>query len=152
MKHVTLLFLRREGQILLAMKKRGFGINKWNGVGGKLDEGETREQAAVRECQEEIGVTPKNMQLVGEIDFTDLPDVHHYCHVYTTNTWEGEPAETEEMRPEWFNIEDIPYKSMWPDDELWLPTLLTNTRFKATIIINPDDTVQKCEVTEVDTL
>lgn len=152
MKHVTLLFLRREGQILLAMKKRGFGINKWNGVGGKLDEGETREQAAVRECQEEIGVTPKNMQLAGEIDFTDLPDVHHYCHVYTTAEWEGEPAETEEMRPEWFNIEDIPYKSMWPDDELWLPTLLKDTRFRATIIINPDDTVQKCEVTEVDTL
>ena len=152
MKHVTLLFLRREGQILLAMKKRGFGVDKWNGVGGKLDEGETREQAAVRECQEEIGVTPLNIQLAGEIDFTDLPHVHHYCHVYTTTEWEGEPSETEEMRPQWFDLDKIPYDSMWPDDELWLPTLLENKLFKATIIINPDDTVQKCDLTEVESL
>jgi mutator protein MutT len=152
MKHVTLLFLRRDNQILLAMKKRGFGINKWNGVGGKLDEGETREQAAVRECQEEIDVTPRNMTLVGEIDFRDLPDVHHYCHVYTATEWEGEPTETEEMRPEWFDLDKIPYKSMWPDDELWLPKLLEDKLFTAEIIINPDDTVQKCEIAEVESL
>jgi mutator protein MutT len=152
MKHVTLLFLQREGQILLAMKKRGFGVNKWNGVGGKLDEGETREQAAIRECQEEIGVTPINMQLAGEIDFTDLPDVHHYCHVYTATEWDGEPAETEEMRPQWFDLDKIPYDAMWPDDELWLPTLLEGKPFKATIIINPDDTVQKCDVNTVESL
>lgn len=152
MKHVTLLFLRRDNQILLAMKKRGFGINKWNGVGGKLDEGETREQAAVRECQEEIDVTPNNIKLVGEIDFTDLPDVHHYCHVYTATQWEGEPAETEEMRPQWFDIDKIPYDSMWPDDELWLPKLLEGKPFTAEIIINPDDTVQKCEITEIESL
>lgn len=152
MKHVTLLFLQREGQVLLAMKKRGFGVNKWNGVGGKLDEGETREQAAVRECQEEIGVTPKNLRLAGEIDFTDLPDVNHYCHVYTTTEWEGKPAETEEMRPKWFDLDKIPYQSMWPDDKLWLPTLLAGKTFKAVIIINPDDTVRKCEVTEVESL
>ena len=50
----TVVFLIRENQVLLAMKKRGFGEGKWNGVGGKLDPGETVEQALVRECQEEI--------------------------------------------------------------------------------------------------
>ena len=41
MKQTTLLFLRKDNHILLAMKKRGFGINKWNGAGGKVEEGET---------------------------------------------------------------------------------------------------------------
>ncbi len=47
----TLLFLRKNNHILLAMKKRGFGADRWNGVGGKLEPGETIEQALVRECQ-----------------------------------------------------------------------------------------------------
>lgn len=152
MKHVTLLFLLRDNQILLAMKKRGFGEGKWNGVGGKLDEGESREQAAVRECQEEIAVTPHNLHLAGEIDFTDLPHVHHYCHVYTTTEWEGEPEETEEMRPQWFDLDKIPYGSMWPDDKLWLPVLLAGQPFRATIVINEDDSVQECTIDRLGSL
>jgi 8-oxo-dGTP pyrophosphatase MutT (NUDIX family) len=58
MKHVTIMFLRREGELLLAMKKRGFGQGKWNGAGGKAEPGETPLQAAIRETEEEIGVTP----------------------------------------------------------------------------------------------
>ncbi|MCP5842996.1 NUDIX domain-containing protein, partial [Klebsiella pneumoniae] len=65
----TLLFLRRDDELLLAMKKRGFGAGKWNGVGGKIEAGETIEDALVRECQEEINVTPLNWQAVAELDF-----------------------------------------------------------------------------------
>ena len=54
MKHVTLLFLLTDDQILLAMKKRGFGMGRWNGVGGKIEPGETIEEATARECREEI--------------------------------------------------------------------------------------------------
>ena len=151
MKHVTLLFLRRENQILLAMKKRGFGVDKWNGVGGKLDEGETPEQAAIRECQEEITVTPHNIQPAGELHFFDRPDVEHYCHVYVTTEWEGEPEETEEMRPQWFDTSDIPYDYMWPDDIEWMPKLLAGQLFKGTIVIE-NDSIIECELEEVDAL
>ena len=57
MKLSTLCFLIEDDRILLAMKKRGFGEGKWNGVGGKVNEGETVEAAAIRETEEEIGVT-----------------------------------------------------------------------------------------------
>lgn len=57
-KVTTLLFLVRDDEILLAMKKRGFGANRYNGVGGKLDPGETVEQTLVRESEEEISVKP----------------------------------------------------------------------------------------------
>ncbi len=60
-KKYSLLFLLREDEILLVMKKRGFGSGRWNGVGGKFESGETAEQATIRECQEEIGVTPHSL-------------------------------------------------------------------------------------------
>lgn len=152
MKHVTLVFLRREGaagsEILLAMKKVRFGAGKWNGAGGKVEPGETYEQAAIRECQEEVGVTPRGLQKAGELHFYDLPDVEHYCHIYTATEWDGTPSESEEMRPQWFPLADIPYDQMWPDDRQWLPLLLAGKHFKGTVVIE-NDAVKQNTIQEV---
>jgi len=143
MKHVTLLFLQREGEVLLAMKKRGFGEGKWNGVGGKLEPRETPMQAAIRECEEEIGVTPHDLRKMCELDFylTYDPDFNHFAHIFTTNTWDREPHETEEMRPQWFKYNAIPYNQMWGDDKFWLPELLAGKRFRGTYTLDADDIV-----------
>lgn len=151
MKHVTLVFLRRENELLLAMKKRGHGVGKWNGTGGKLEPGETPLQAAIRETQEEIGVTPVLPELVGELHFLDLPDVDHYCHIFVATKWEGEPEESEEMRPQWFTLDSIPYSDMWPDDKLWLPLLLDGKKFKGDITVE-DNVVREQSIVEVTTL
>lgn len=137
MKQVTLLFLRRKGEVLLAMKKRGFGMGKWNGVGGKVEPGESVVQAATRECQEEIGITPIHPQLVGRLQFymAHDPDFHHDCHVFVADAWEGEPTESEEMRPQWFAHADIPFAHMWADDELWFPHFLAGTPFMGDVVI-----------------
>jgi len=68
----TLCLLKNDNQILLAMKKRGFGEGKYNGVGGKIDKGETPEQAMIREVQEEILVTPTKYEKVGFIEFDEF--------------------------------------------------------------------------------
>ena len=57
MRHTTLMLLKKDGKLLLGLKKRGFGLGKINGIGGKVEEGESVEAAAVRETFEEIGVT-----------------------------------------------------------------------------------------------
>jgi mutator protein MutT len=143
MQHVTLLFLRRNNQVLLAMKKRGFGAGKWNGAGGKLEPNETPTAAAIRECQEEVGVTPSDLQAVGEIDFYDkaADDFHHHMHIFTAHKWDGDPTETEEMRPEWFAVNALPYATMWAADKQWIPLVLDGKTVHGTIIFNGDTLV-----------
>lgn len=152
MKDLTLLFLVRDGQVLLAMKKRGFGAGRWNGVGGKLENGETVEQALVRECQEEIGVIPVNFVKAAEITFKEFSDGVEQLmsvHVYTCNEWQGDPAETEEMAPQWFSISEIPYDDMWPDDPYWLPQVLEGKRITAEFKLDQQDKILEMEVREI---
>ncbi len=148
--HVTILFLLHDDSILLAMKKRGFGEGKWNGIGGKVEPNETPLQAAVRECREEIGVTPLHLKQLGEIDFTMShdPAFNHYAHVFTARVWQGEPHETDEMRPQWFKTSAIPYQQMWSDDIHWLPLAVQGKRFTAAFTLGPNDELIHTEVHE----
>ncbi len=128
----TLLYLLKNNQILLAMKKRGHGVGKYNGVGGKVDTGETIEQAMVRETQEEIGVTPLKYQKRGQIIFDSYykgePALIN-VHIYTATEFDGKPQESEEMSPAWYEINQIPYDKMFQTDKIWLPIMLEKSGF-----------------------
>lgn len=155
MKQLTLLFLLRDNQILLAMKKRGFGAGRWNGVGGKLDEGETVEQALVRECEEEIEVTPNDYQKAAEIIFHEHHDGEQKAmqvHIYTCTDWAGEPTETEEMAPKWYDLSEIPYEEMWPDDPFWLPQVIEGKKLRCEFELDAMDQIVKTSVEEVEAL
>jgi ADP-ribose pyrophosphatase YjhB (NUDIX family) len=151
MKQTTLLFLLKDNQILLAMKKRGFGIGKWNGVGGKPDGDEIIKETAIRETKEEIGVTPKNIQQTAIIDFfyQENPDWDQQVLVYTTTEWEGEPTESEEMKPQWFDKNSLPFDSMWPDDPHWLPLVLDNKKLQAKFTFNQNGNIIDQSINEI---
>ncbi|MDD4785472.1 MAG: 8-oxo-dGTP diphosphatase [Candidatus Shapirobacteria bacterium] len=151
MKQATLLFLIKDNQILLAMKKRGFGQGRWNGAGGKPKEGETIIETAIRETQEEIGVTPKNISQVATLDFyfQNKPEWNQQVLVFTSNDWEGETSESEEMKPQWFEIDKIPFESMWPDDPFWLPLILKNKKIKAEFTFGDKDIILNQKVEEI---
>lgn len=138
MKLLTLLYLRRSDELLLALKKRGFGEGRWNGVGGKVEPGETVRAAAIRECQEEIGVEAVDLALVGRLTFYDKadPGLCHHTAVYVTTQWHGDPVETEEMQPRWYKETDLPYDDMWPDDRVWLPVLLQGKQFEGSFTVD----------------
>lgn len=143
-KVLSLLFLRRDDEILLAMKKRGFGEGRWNGVGGKVEGDETIEQAMIRETQEEIGVTPTIYEKVGDIRFDEYfkgePTLMH-VHIFIATTWTGEPTESEEMAPVWFNLRNIPYSEMWSDDQYWLPQVLDGHKMSADFKLDENDAI-----------
>lgn len=154
-KNCTLLLLRRGDQILLAMKKRGFGSGFYNGVGGKIEPGETIEQAMVRECQEEIGVTPLRYWRVAVHDFLQTvgnEPWHIHINAYLCDNWEGEPIETEEMAPRWFDITDIPYGEMWEDDAFWLPQVLAGQKVVSDFTFDKDDKLATHDVRVVEKL
>lgn len=137
-----------ERQIGLAMKKRGFGAGRWNGMGGKVKEGETIEQAMIRETQEEVGVKVLDYQKVAHLHFyfSHEPTWNQSMHVYVATKWFGEPSESEEMKPAWFKINEIPYKEMWPDDIYWLPHVLEAKFVEASFTFAPGDKVLSKEV------
>lgn len=134
------------------MKKRGFGAGRWNGYGGKVEE-ESIEDAAKRETAEEIKIIPTKIEQKAIITFT-LPAIDHLVevHVFEIKEYEGEPKETEEMKPEWFEFDKIPYTDMWPDDEYWLPIFLEGKKFKAAFTFDKNDNVLEHEISEVDEL
>lgn len=140
----TLAFLIKENQILLAMKKRDFGKSKWNGVGGKQQNGETIKQTALREMDEEIGVITKTLSQVALFSFyyPFTPQDNQTVYVFTAKTWLGEPRETEEMRPAWFSFNNIPYDLMWSDDRIWLPEVLKGNLIRAAFMFNADNQIE----------
>jgi ADP-ribose pyrophosphatase YjhB (NUDIX family) len=146
MNQATLLFLFKDDHILLAMKKRGFGSGKWNGVGGKVETNESISQAAIRECEEEIEVKPIEIIEAAKLSFyfpEDRKSLNQTVTVYTCKNWEGIPAETEEMAPKWFNTSDIPYGSMWSDDVVWLPKVIDGEYINADFYFDSHDKLIK---------
>jgi 8-oxo-dGTP pyrophosphatase MutT (NUDIX family) len=151
-KTLSLLFLRRGNEVLLAMKKRGFGEGRWNGVGGKVEPGETIESAMIRETQEEISVTPTVYEKVGDIRFDEFfkgePTLMH-VHIFTATKWQGEPIESDEMKPKWFKTSEVPYDAMWSDDPYWLPQVLAGKKISADFKLNESDAILSHTVKEV---
>jgi len=144
----TLCLLVRNNEILLAMKKRGFGMGKWNGVGGKMDaiKGDKNVlDAAVRETKEEIGVDIINPEKVGifHFIFPYKTDWNQDVHLFIAREWSGVPQESEEMAPRWFSQDQIPYDQMWDDDKLWLPRILKGEKLEADFIFREGEIIDK---------
>jgi 8-oxo-dGTP diphosphatase/2-hydroxy-dATP diphosphatase len=149
-KVLTVCFIHQHPRILLGLKKRGFGMGRWNGFGGKLQPGETIEAAAKREVQEEAGVVVSNIEKVGLIDFEfkDNPEILE-VHFFRANDFSGTPTESDEMKPQWFSTDNLPFDSMWPDDRYWMPLFLAGKKFKGKIFFADMDTITKTELSVV---
>lgn len=134
-KQLTLCMICKDNKVLLGMKKRGFGAGRWNGFGGKLMEGETIEQAAIREMKEEVGIDANEMPKIGILTFSfdSDPGTELEVHVFKIRDFNGEPSESEEMRPEWFAEDSIPFEQMWSSDVLWFPYLLNDKPFRGRV-------------------
>ncbi|CAL1291669.1 unnamed protein product [Larinioides sclopetarius] len=146
----SLVLLRKNGSVLLGMKKRGFGIGKWNGFGGKIEKGESMLECAKRELLEEAGIVAKSLEEVGYLEFEFIKDpLIMKVHVFTSSNFQGEPQESEEMRPQWFPESQVPLHQMWADDRLWFPLFLRGVKFKGSFRFKDMDTISWYQLEEL---
>ncbi len=151
-RKATLVFLIKNDQILLAMKKRGFAEGKWNGTGGKSNPKDKNiEATAKRETLEEINVSARNLKKVAVLNFyfSEKSEWNQQVTVFLTWDWKGTPTETEEMAPRWFNINEIQYDKMWEDDKLWLPKVLAGKIVEGNFLFDENQKMLDSEVKEI---
>ena len=152
LRQATLVFLVKDGLVLLAMKKRGFAEGKWNGSGGKpKPEDKSIEATAKREMYEETTVSPVKLKKVAILNFffSEKSDWNQQVVVFLTNEWKGIPTETEEMAPKWFKKNEIPYDEMWEDEALWLPKVLKGKIVEGNFLFDENQKMQEHEIIEV---
>ncbi len=149
-KQFTICIIYDINRILLGMKKRGFGEGRWNGFGGKVQPGETIEAAVHRETYEESGLQITQPEKIGVISFSFENDpLILETYVFRTTRYTGEPQETEEMKPQWFSYETVPYPTMWPSDRVWLPLVLQGKKFRATFHMRDKNTILRQTLEEI---
>jgi 8-oxo-dGTP diphosphatase len=134
----TLLFVIQGDQILLIRKKRGLGAGKINAPGGRIQPGESPVDAAIREVQEELVVTPHAPSLGGYLSFQFVDGYSIYVHVFTSRSCTGRATETDEAVPLWTSTDQIPFHDMWADDRIWVPLLLEGIPFDGRFIFDGD--------------
>lgn len=140
-KLLTLATVHDHPRVLLGMKKRGFGAGRWNGFGGKVHEGESVEEAARRELREESGIEADRLEELGVLQFEfEHEETILEVHIFKVISWSGDAVESEEMRPQWFTVDEIPFKNMWSDDLYWFPLFLQGKRFKGRFLFDRPST------------
>ncbi len=146
-KQTTLCIVHQHPKVLLGMKKRGFGEGRWNGFGGKVNEGESVEEAVRRELEEEAGIAAERLERSGELDFEFQAQAEFLAvTIFKVREYTGQPRESEEMKPQWFHIDDIPFNEMWPDDLYWMPLFLQDSFFEGKFLFGEGDVILEKEL------
>lgn len=146
MRKMTLCFLTRGNpprEVLLGLKRIGFGAGRYSGFGGKVEASETIAMAAARELAEETGVRvfERDLRQVAHLTFLfpAKPAWSQEVHVFLVGRWDGRPAESAEMTPVWFAVRNLPFERMWQDSSYWLPRILFGEQIRATFTFKEDN-------------
>jgi 8-oxo-dGTP diphosphatase len=144
-------FLVKDDMILLGLRKKvsfGLGENLIAGIGGKIGDSsetahETPEEALKREMEEEIGVKIILCRKVARLRFIwpHKPNWGQDVVAYIVDAWEGEPKETEAIKPMWFPKKELPQDRMWDDNAFWLPKIIVGERIYAAFVFDADSKV-----------
>jgi len=140
---------RERGKLLLILKKTGLGKGKVNAPGGRIEPWETPVQAAVRECREEVSLTPLVPEKRAELHFQFASGYALYGEAFFADSWEGEEQASDEADPFWCGLAEIPWDNMWEDDRYWLPLALEGKKIRGRYVFDDDKMISQ-ELVEVE--
>jgi len=144
----VITYIFKDDKVLLINKKTGLGQGKVNAPGGRVEPAEMPAEAAIREVQEETGLTPLNVREVGQLSFIFKDGYSLKGIVYFADDCTGEMGETDEADPFWQAVSEIPYDKMWEDDKLWLPLAMSGKYVKGHFIFDGDKMLSQ-EIEEI---
>ncbi len=122
----TLIYLERDGCYLMlhrTKKENDLNRDKWIGVGGKFEPGESPEECMLREAREETGLTLTRWRYRGLVTFVSDVWETEYMHLFTADAWTGALRDCDEGELEWVPKKDIPSLRLWEGDKLFLRLL-----------------------------
>lgn len=123
----TLCYIKKDGKTLMLhriKKPNDIHANKWNGLGGKMEKGETPEDGVIREVREESGLILKNPQLRGLLTFPDFDGINDwFAFVFTAHVFEGNLIDSDEGRLQWIDDNQLLNLPLWEGDRIFLPWL-----------------------------
>ena len=127
MHNSTLIYLENDrGEYLMlhrVKKKNDINHDKWIGVGGGFEHGESPEECAVRETREETGLTLTDYRYRGIVTFDCEGQETLYMHLFTASGWTGELGECSEGNLEWVPKEKVCDLPIWEGDEIFFRLL-----------------------------
>ncbi len=133
MFNTTLCYIEKDGAYLMIhriKKINDMNRDKWIGVGGKLEEGETPFDCARREIKEETGLTVTDLSYRGIITFVSDKYGTEYMHLFTATDYEGEiDYNCDEGRLEWVKKEDVQNLPIWEGDKIFFELMEKESRF-----------------------
>ena len=128
----TLCYLERGDEYLMLhriKKEHDLNRDKWIGVGGKFEEGESPEDCILRETREETGLTLTAYRYRGLVTFVSNEAPTEYMHLFTATGWTGTPGVCEEGELAWIRKEDLRKLPMWEGDRIFLDLLESDAPF-----------------------
>lgn len=146
MKLATLCYLRNNNQTLMLhriKKENDMHAGKWNGLGGKLDPGETPEECVVREVREESGLEISNPQLKGVITFPAFSNNEDwYVFMFTAEEFSGILIDSPEGHLEWISDENLLQLPLWEGDKIFLKWLHEEIFFSAKFVYRDEKLIK----------
>ena len=131
-KNTTLGYIERDGAYLMlhrVKKENDLNHDKWVGIGGKFEDGESPEECMCREALEETGLTLHAPRLRGIVTFVSNEWDNEYMFLYTCTDFSGELIECNEGDLEWVPMERVPDLPIWQGDKIFLDLLCRDAPF-----------------------
>lgn len=146
MKHTTLCYIEKDNMYLMLhriKKENDMNHDKWIGIGGKFEQGETPEECMLREIKEETGLTATDYKYRGKVAF--ISDIYEseIMHLYSVYGFEGNIIDCDEGQLEWIHKDRLYDLTMWQGDKIFLEEIKTRERgfFELELVYRGDELI-----------